>query len=82
MRRKSKVKNIYNSQLVSIHFNLSLTHEKSLEFEEYCKAYAKPEDIGAPEDLSDDEDDDDDDSMSERGSDSDDNDEIAGKADP
>ncbi|CAN6875679.1 unnamed protein product [Brassica oleracea] len=37
---------------------------------EYCKAYAKPEDIGAPEDLSDDEDDDD--SMSERSSDSDD----------
>ena len=52
----------------------------SLTFQEYCKRYAKPEDIGAPEEIS--SDDDDDDSMSERGSDSDGNDEIAGKADP
>ncbi|KAL0674690.1 hypothetical protein Bca4012_002671 [Brassica carinata] len=51
-----------------------------LKVKEYCKRYAKPEDIGAPEEIS--SDDDDDDSMSERGSDSDDNDEIAGKADP
>ncbi|CAG7881196.1 unnamed protein product, partial [Brassica rapa] len=51
-----------------------------LKVKEYCKRYAKPEDIGAPEEIS--SDDDDDDSMSERGSDSDDNDEVAGKADP
>ncbi|KAJ0239911.1 Ubiquitin-conjugating enzyme E2 6 [Hirschfeldia incana] len=53
-----------------------------LKVKEYCKRYAKPEDIGAPEEISSDEEDDDD-SMSERGSDSDDDtDEIAGKADP
>ncbi|CAN6979198.1 unnamed protein product, partial [Brassica oleracea var. botrytis] len=81
LKVKGSSRSLFLPTCFSILFNLSLTHWLvSLTFQEYCKRYAKPEDIGAPEEIS--SDDDDDDSMSERGSDSDDNDEIAGKADP
>ncbi|WZY91153.1 hypothetical protein YC2023_047888 [Brassica napus] len=70
----------FNGEAASLLMRDRAAYEKKVK--EYCKAYAKPEDIGAPEEISSDDDDDEDDSMSERGSDSDDNDEIAGKADP
>ncbi|CAN6836497.1 hypothetical protein HID58_063590 [Brassica napus] len=73
----------FNGEAASLLMRDRAAYEKKVK--EYCKAYAKPEDIGAPEEISsddEDEDEDEDDSMSDRGSDSDDNDEIAGKADP